>query len=191
MENNKGLTTAPLFPKYGIHWSTYASMLAADSLITRIEHLTQTDLPSVQIGSFQWLPAHGTDYDIGNGLNIFWPPGPDTLGYPAFDLVGGNTETKPKVLVIADSYFWSIFNLGIGHAFGQLDFWYYHQELYRHGATSTIALTEEEKQNLIYQYDVVILLNTDPKIPEFGWGMLDNIQQKNTQMHDHPGTTQS
>lgn len=173
----KSSTPYPLYPKYGIHWSQYGMLLATDSLVRYIEQLRGSPLVKLEV----WQPemydtARSSDNDIGKTLNLF--PGtlkPFSLCYPYWHWLPDSTRKKPRIIAIADSYFWQIFNTGIiGDCFsGQ--FWYYNETVYPESYEHLTLTKELNKQKCIQNSDIVLFLITSNNLKNFGWGFMDDI----------------
>ena len=109
----------PLYPQHSVHWSTYGTALAADSLIKMMEYLGHMDIPDLKFDGVTMQQPHGVDYDIADGMNLFSRfKGPD-VAYPNMLPIDTIGKTKPNVLVISDSFYWGMYNLGIANCFGE------------------------------------------------------------------------
>jgi hypothetical protein len=163
-----------LYPKYGIHWSHYAMCLAGDSIIRKIESLRKE-----QYNHFFWKSVkiskkpQDTDRDIEEGMNLMFSLPEYDLAYPELQFEQDSTKKKPDVLVISDSFYWGLYNLGITKLFDNNDFWYYNRENYstnpnKKGDVSTISL-KESFQN----HQVIVIMATEGTIENLGWGMIE------------------
>jgi len=175
--NNKFTSPYPLYPKYGMHWSVYGAALAADSIISAIENIRGIDLPSLSWDRVIVKKACQDDYDLGEGLNLLFKLRREKMAYPVLKFEPDEGKTKPSVLVIADSFYWNLFKLGITKAFSNSDFWYYNQEIYhsvggRPGSTAQVDLWDQ-----VRKHDVIILMATESNLPEFGWGFIEDTYQ--------------
>jgi hypothetical protein len=153
-----------LFPKYGIHWSEYGAWLAADSLIRYVEHLSDADLPDMKLKGIEISQTpRGSDYDMGNGLNLLFKLRSESLAYPKFDWITENKDTLISV-VVADSYYWQLFNNGIDTiAFKPGGFWFYNRMSY----PGEIKIEQIDYLANIKSADVVILLATEANLNRF------------------------
>jgi hypothetical protein len=85
-------TEYPLFPKCGIHWSTYGATIAADSITARIAQERRTVLPRIIIDQIIFKDtANETDSDIGIGMNLIYPPKSFPLAYPLYHFSNVNS----------------------------------------------------------------------------------------------------
>jgi hypothetical protein len=116
----------------GIHWSEYGVTLVCDSLIKCIEKLRRIKMNHLKWGEIEMLDKpKGGDYDIGAGLNLIFRLKSFKLAYPKTFYTHNNTAVKPRLLVIADSFYWSINNTGFTtNAFDSSHFWFYNNDVY-------------------------------------------------------------
>jgi hypothetical protein len=167
---HKANSQYPLYPKYGIHWSQYGTCLVADSLIHYIEKARNIDMPDLTWDRVDIARARGDDYDIGYGLNLIFKLRRDQLAYPAIRFESGEGKTRPRVLVIADSYYWGMFNFGLSRSFSDDHFWFYNKQVYPESFTKELTTGQLSLSDEISKHDVFILMATEANLPGFGWG---------------------
>lgn len=165
----------PIYPKHGTHWSHNAMLMAADSLIGYAEHLLGQPLPRIKRG-----PVHRsrwprrTDNDIGVALNLLFLPPAEVLCYPSVTFEP-QVAHRPNVLVIADSYFKEMYHLGVlDSVYGPgSEFWFYGAwQLFGHrddGRTDLAGVGPKEYLQELLCRDLIIVLNTDAKLPDIGF----------------------
>ncbi|MFM8241281.1 MAG: alginate O-acetyltransferase AlgX-related protein, partial [Crocinitomicaceae bacterium] len=173
----------PLFPKGGIHWSKYGEIIAMDSLLKFIESKSGLEYPSVNITSVEMSAKNKErDYDIGEGLNLIFQSSTYPMAYPTFEIKNPELN-KHKTTVIADSYYWGMFNAGFSSVlFNNGKFWFYNQEVYPdHYEKPTLAHNIDFKKE-ISENEVIILLSTDANLYRFPFGFselfIQNFPQK-------------
>lgn len=179
--NLKAKTPYPLFPKTGIHWSSYGEYLVADSLIKRVAELAQKPLPHLQLLSIeQDSNPRDRDDDIELGMNLLRDLPDFKMAYPKFRIVPLNADQKaPKVLVIGDSFYYGMYNWGMmEHVFVNGEFWYYnHERLIPKMPSSNVSeLTNYASK--VQDFDVILLLITEANLPRFGFGMIESYLNK-------------
>lgn len=179
--NLKAKTPYPLFPKTGIHWSSYGEYLVADSLIKRVAELAQKPLPHLQLLSIeQDSNPRDRDDDIELGMNLLRDLPDFKMAYPKFRIVPLNADQKaPKVLVIGDSFYYGMYNWGMmEHVFVNGEFWYYnHERLIPKMPSSNVSeLTNYAAK--VQEFDVILLLITEANLPRFGFGMIESYLNK-------------
>ncbi|HEX5625187.1 MAG TPA: hypothetical protein VFX48_04145 [Saprospiraceae bacterium] len=166
----------PWYPKYGIHWSYYAACRVADSLLHYIEAKRHVDMPDLKWNRIRMESARKDDRDIERGMNLLFSLKGPELAYP--DIYFESKEGKDKIsaMVVADSYFWSLFNLGIGNSFEDLAFWYYQSQVWRPHVEFPEVATPELRKKALRSNDLVILMATDANLYNLGWGFMDFIE---------------
>jgi len=162
----------PLFPKNGIHWSKYGEALVADSLLTFIGELRQTKMPKLIIDSISLSTRmRDTDDDIEKGMNLIFDLPDLEMAYPHYRIVSDSTIKQPKVLVIADSYYWGLFGMGLSReAFDDGDFWYYNEAIHPTAPGKPQFTTEIDYIKELGNYEVILLLSTDANLYKFPFG---------------------
>ncbi len=165
-----------LFPKLGIHWSTYSSAVASDSIVRYIEHLYRLDLPNSIFTGVSKKKAHQTDIDLLELLNLMRNPPLPLMDYPSIQFESVKQHSKPPVLVIGDSYYWGIHNQNIAHSFGNYHFWFYNKEVYPESAYSTVFTNFLDLKEQIAQHDVILILANDASLADFSWGFIEQIE---------------
>lgn len=173
--NQKESSSYPLYPKYGIHWSHYGMCLAADSMFNYIEKLRNISMPDLRWDSISLLPSEKTDYDIADGMNLLFPPEKEILAYPHISIVEEQGDQRPSAIVIADSYYWGIFNEGIPSSlFSDQHFWFYNQQIYPDSYDSPLNVSQVDLNEEIANHDIFIIMSTEANLPKLGWGFIEN-----------------
>ena len=162
-----------LFPKCGIHWSKYGEYLAADSLV---KYINANGIEgSIRLNSISVSNDNKDgDNDIGESLNLLFPISGTPLAYPDYQFVQKEKPQRP-VLVIADSFYWGLFNKGMSQGiFGDGQFWYYNKQVYPDSYTSAENVTDLDAFHEISKNAVVFLICTDGNLNTFPFGVYDN-----------------
>lgn len=168
---NKGKLRYPLYPKTGIHWSEYGMGLAADSIIRKVEKLGNWDLPNLEWEIVDYVDERRQiDNDIEVALNIIEEFPNFKMAYPHFKF-----DTKGKdstnVIMISDSFFWRMFNLGVmPKAFPDGQFWYYNSKSYPKHFENTTLVSELDLNEEIDKTDVIIMMASETNLHKFPWG---------------------
>lgn len=172
--NKKSASTYPLYPKTGIHWSVYGMYYAVDTLIkyietTRAKKMAHFNYDKVELS----YDLRYEDGDIAEGLNMFSNILPFKMAYPIVHYEDTLNAYKPRVLVIADSYWKGIhFTFLPKRIFGKNEFWYYNRQIFdysdEHGDPEELDLKKE-----IESKDVIILMATEADVKEIGWDFID------------------
>jgi len=172
----KACTPYPLYPKGGIHWSKYGEILAADSMIHKIEEISHLDLPDLVIEGFEKSSINKDgDYDIGEGMNLLFNTPTYEMAYPKFH-IEHMEKNKHKVLFVADSYYWGMFNNGFSRdLFGQSQFWFYNNEIYPDSYEKRALVENIDIQKEVEKNDCIVLMSTDANLYKFAFGFIDKL----------------
>lgn len=170
---NKSTSKYPLYPQYGIHWSYYGMTIVADSIIRYIEKLRNIDMPNLLLTNIELADPKEYDYDIAGGMNLVFKLRSFKMAYPNIQIQPDSNKIKPSVLVIADSYYWGMFNFGISNAFTNSHFWFYNQQIYPDSYQSPLETSQVDLNSEIAKHDVIIIMATEATLPNLGWGFIN------------------
>ncbi|MFT4758477.1 MAG: hypothetical protein ACI9XO_002811 [Paraglaciecola sp.] len=161
--NMRKKTEYPLYAKAGIHWSKYGEYLVMDSLINYLEGYFQKPLSHPILDEIQVSETNlDTDYDIGRGLNLIFPVPTYEMAYPKFHFSKDNSHFRPNVLMVADSYYWGMFNYGLSKkVFDNSEFWFYSNAIYPIRKEIVSQIKYANVQADIEKTDLVILLGSE------------------------------
>ncbi len=173
---NKTKSKYPLYPKYGIHWSIYGTVLAADSLVKNISNLRNITLPKIKITEINMGKPVDSDYDIADGMNLLFENSSFDMAYPKITLDTTNVKTKPKVLVISDSFYWGLYNLGISNCFQNDHFWYYNKQVFPESGTKELLTDHLNIGDEINKHDVIVIISTEATLNKIGWGFIERTE---------------
>lgn len=177
----KSKSKYPLYGKAGIHWSKYGEYLAADSIIEVIGKMRKTAMTKLVLDKLEVKKTNEQgDYDIGEGMNLFFMMDTYPMAYPTFHYEKPQNKQKaPKVLVVSDSYFWGMFNAGISReVFDDGQFWFYNQEIYPDSYESPKNVGDIDIQVEVEKNEVVVLICTDANLFKFAFGFVDQLYAK-------------
>jgi hypothetical protein len=170
----KATAKYPLYPRTGIHWSSYGEFLVADSLIKQVSALSQKSFPSLKLTRIeQDHTPRDRDDDIELGMNLLRNLPDFKMAYPQFKVQPLKAGQKPpRVLVIGDSFYYGMYNWGMmNNVFKGGEFWYYNHERLVPGKETTYIKDIKNYSEEVGQFDVVVLLITEANLPRFGFGM--------------------
>lgn len=173
----KGHLSYPLFPKKGVHWTSYGVGLAADSMVRYIEKMKNIDMPEIICDHVDLSDTIKlTDNDAGDLMNLFCLAGKESMPYPEFRY---NKEGKfrPNVVVIADSYWWGFITSGISwNVFGKTRYWFYNKDIYEEEQKiGTVAGTNIRQE--LERQDLVIMLISEATWMLFPFGFTEAFMQ--------------
>lgn len=157
----KDTCTYPLFSKQGIHWNYYGMAIAADTIVKYIETENKIKLSKISWTLELSETIKGTDYDLGDLLNIYQKLLPDKMVSPNFIITEDSTSIKPRLLVIGDSFYWSIFNQGLFKTvFKNETFYYYCSSINPKEGRASPFVSDLNFLKEIKSYDIIILLQS-------------------------------
>lgn len=170
-----------VFPKCGIHWSTYGTTIVQDSITGFVSTLLERPLPKLEMDEIVVTDSANTiDADIGKGMNLLWEPKCYPLAYPKFHFPDVEKFNLPSCLVIGDSYYRTHdpdrFHKTV---FNTTDFYYYNREHHPLGhdpkSVDTTTAWEQCKS-----HEVVLLYCVDANLSQLGWGFIEQAYQQMT-----------
>ncbi|NQV01235.1 MAG: hypothetical protein HQ542_01195 [Bacteroidia bacterium] len=166
-----------LYPKTGIHWSNYGAMLAGDSLSRYIGAKLDMRLPLLVIDSIVLTDElRSPDDDMGKTLNLIWEIPHPEMAYPLFHFDTSQERKKVNALVIGDSFYWNWYHSGyIQNTFENEAFWYYNKDAYPEHFTQPTTVWDINRQEVIAQADVIIILLVNAGYGNIGYGILDEL----------------
>ena len=119
-----------LYPQTGTHWSNYAALYVADSLIRYMEQLGNIRMEHFTIGKREERTVDPDD-DLEQLMNLARPLPKAPNYYAPYTIIEDSTATKPYLITIGDSYYWNLLNATpFGKVMGQLRYWYYFNTVY-------------------------------------------------------------
>lgn len=174
-KEEKNSSPFPLFPKGGIHWSAGGMVLAADTLLGFIGGALHLPVPDLVIDRVEMSDSlQGTDGDVVGLMNLIKAPGHPKMGYPVFHLEDKGLVQKPKVLVISDSYFFSILGAKIpARAFANEAFWYYNKTIYPDSWSAPRDTGSLNIPQTIEGMDLILVMVTERFYHRFDWDFTD------------------
>jgi len=169
-----------LYPKTGIHWSTYGSTLAIDSLMNYLRLKFGLNIPKLGIDSISMSrTAKYEDDDIGRTLNLIRPVSYPPLAYPAFHFVADTTKPKPRALFVGDSFYWQLYYTGfIDHMFSNKEFWYYNKDVYPETFNAPKSTNQLNYIKEVLSQDLVVLIQTNAGYGNVGYGFVQQAWQE-------------
>lgn len=166
----------PIFPRQGTHWSEFAMWYAADSLLNYIESTKGIRLRRVIKEDIEYSKdLRSSDYDVGHTLNLLFELQHPEMPYPNFSFEADSSMEKPNVLVIADSYYWNIFNTRLPkRIFNNEAFWYFYKEVYPESYYGKKTVDQLELNDEIEKQDVIFFMSTERFLYKFDRGFVDD-----------------
>lgn len=173
----KDTTSIVIYPKTGIHWSQGIIPYVMDSVIKKIEFTLDKNLKNVEWEYPEPITkADKQDADIEKSLNLIFPFSVPPMTYPSFRFEQGENFDKPKVISIADSFWWQIFNTGISkNVFDEGKFWYYYKQIYPDQYKKDTKVSDINTRKELFEADLVVIMATDPNLFKFPYGFSEAL----------------
>jgi hypothetical protein len=170
---NKNKSPYPLYPINGIHWSYFGACIVTDSLIHYIEDLRHIDMPNIYWDTIILNKAKKGDSDIADGLNLLFGYNPETMAYPVISLEPDSGKSKPSMMIISDSFYWMLDEIGFSKVFSKVHFWYYNSQIYPESFKTPYYTSDVNFEDEINKHDIIILMGSTPAMANLGWGFVD------------------
>lgn len=164
-----------LYPKTGIHWSSYGAYLCADSLRRYLAGRLNITLPRMVLDSIVMdRKARDDDNDIARTMNLICDISHPAMAYPQFHFSGDSLQPKPRGLIVGDSFYWYWYYHGIiANTFSNTSFWYYNQDVYPEHFKTPTNTGNLDYPGTILSQNVIILLQTNGGYGDLGSGWID------------------
>lgn len=171
----KDTSRYPLYPKTGIHWTSYGALLAADSLLKYLHAKLNLPIPRMMIDGIETsTDARDVDDDIAQTMNLIWQIPHPVYAYPKYHFTFDTTLKKPAALFIGDSFYWNWYNPGVIHnMFSNEEFWYYNQDIYPESKTKLKSVAEINVEDVINRQNIIILMQVNGAYGNIGYGFID------------------
>ena len=171
-----------VFPKNGIHWCEWAQVEAFNVINDSLaSHFPEGIRPAKFVidSTYRSSTMEGTDEDIERGLNLWQNIDDLETTYYRTSWEESDSVSKPKVLIVGDSYAWGVVNRGIlRHSYTEGEFWYYNQVVHgpKYLGTEDFGGRPFEVHGInnnsdliaaLNEFDAVILLSTDANLYRF------------------------
>lgn len=162
----------PIYCDLSAHWTVYAASLALDSLVNYMETKTHQTQARAVINYFDNDRLMNQDDDLYRMMNILFPLPHNTIDNPHFSFTEGH---KPKVLAIADSYWWTVWSWNVAlpeNLFSNGGFWFYNKTIYPERSPIQNVDAIDYKQEIENQ-DFVLLLCTEATNHLWPYGFIE------------------
>jgi len=177
--NLEDTSTYPLFPKTGIHWSIWGMHYARDSIAGFIAARSNIPMPRRVLDGVRW----STDYpaietDMEDALNLWLELPKEELAYPQYHMEGASS--KPKVLIISDSFFYEIYSSGLANQYFEAPFfWYYNLRALKYDWMEAPANPNHYKMDsIIKAHDIILMMSASSNLKDFPWAFDTRIKKE-------------
>jgi len=176
----KDTSSYTLMTKNGIHCSKYSESLVADSLIKYISKQFNVSLPTIKVNKIvRTNIPQSSDNDILQTMNLLCEPSDLPLFYPEIEIVKNpNQKRTIKPIVIADSYFYGLFEMGlINDIMTQGEYWFYFNRIENRRKDKKTKPQELNLREEVDKKDLIILYSTDMNLKYLGFGAIDKLYE--------------
>ncbi len=167
----------PLFSKSGIHWSSYGSYLAMDSLVRYLEEKTGRAFSHARVT--QTIISRNPmdrDDDVERALNLAWGIPSQPLAYPKVTWKKPGNQLPFSALFIGDSFYFTWAEAGyIGNVFRNRDFWYFDHDVYYGTYPTGERAVSQDLKRMLSQHDAIIFLQTSAGYGQLGYFFIDRL----------------
>jgi hypothetical protein len=174
-KEQKKRTKHLLYSKYGVHWSSYGMWQAIIQLAEKIEKDGKFDLPDIiQISDSTSSINKDLDFDLEPPMNLLTELPHEKMYFPIMRFSSDSARPLPKVLTIADSYYWSIWNSSAKQQlFSKNDYWYYNKTIYPDIWDPAVYVIDSTRKQSIENQNIILLMITDANLYNFGWDFIE------------------
>ncbi|MDD4372399.1 MAG: hypothetical protein PHG67_00635 [Bacteroidales bacterium] len=175
----KDTSRLALFPKSGIHWSYYGLGVIFDSVFKLMEDRLDREFINFEISDVKVTRRlKSPDRDLWEGMNILIPYKDYPMPYPEFKFEITDSSKMPRVITVADSYYWQWFEGNYAlKGFKENSFWYYNNQIYYPDDRSPKERALVSLMDTVVHTDVFLLLQTDANMDRFGFGFIDELYE--------------
>ena len=170
--DRKGSEAHPVFCDLSAHWTVYAASLAVDSLVRYMESVNHQVQAHAYIERFDNDGLMNQDDDLYRMMNLMFTLPHNDIDNPHFGFTEGY---KPKVLAIADSYWWTVWAWNVAlpeNIFSDGGFWFYNKTIYpERSPIQNVEAVDYKKE--IEDQEFVLLVCTEATNHLWPYGFLE------------------
>lgn len=169
----KDTVSYPLYLKTSFHWSLQSACYTADTLVHYMEALSGINMHDLSFSLPYRDKTRNPDADLEELMNLQWPIETDENYYVDVAIDDDTTATRPRWLVVGDSYYWEWqYSLPLDQMFDTHHFWYYGNSIFddpEHSNVKEVDLLRE-----LLSTDVVMLLYSANNLYDLNRNFLTN-----------------
>lgn len=175
-----------LFGPSGVHWNKYGAYLAWKNIVPLVQEHLRVPLQIPALEAVESRPSEPVEADLGRLLNL-WNPAltfPKT-DYPRFAALPTTTSQKPSLLIVGDSFLFTLVDIVERAALAtDVDAWYYFKRHFSYPVNgnridiSSVKETVLDRKQIdwktqLLNKDLVVLVSTEYWLPELGFGFVE------------------
>jgi hypothetical protein len=164
-----------LYPELGVHLTPHGTFLTADTISRYIEKLRNIDLPDVVKYKIDLKDSlREQEHDVEELMNLRKPLFHQPAPYFQLSVEKNDTQVKPNVLAIGDSYWWQLTGLNLPAQFFKEDvFWYYNNSVFINNNKQEYVCSSLNYGDELLSRDVVVIMASEATYDLFPFGFLD------------------
>lgn len=170
----------PLYTRPGTHWAQWTMPYVADSILRKLEVVAECKLPRVHIINENLSTSYTTqDAELMENMNLLFPIPTPALPQPVFTLTDTAGKQRPNLLVVADSYFYTLRKTSFVDAFNHWDYWVYNREV----QSSRVCYDGKQLHwvfdagEILEDADIVMAVFTAPMLYDYMFGFPKSAQE--------------
>lgn len=170
----------PLYTRPGTHWAQWTMPYVADSILRKLEVVAECKLPRVHIIDENLSSDYTTqDAELMENMNLLFPISTPAMPQPVFTLTDTVGKQRPNLLVVADSYFYTLRKTCFVDAFNHWDYWVYNREV----QSSRVCYDGKQlhwvfdAEEILEDADIVMAVFTAPMLYDYMFGFPKSAQE--------------
>jgi hypothetical protein len=180
LSETKSASKFPVFSRGGTHWTADSSCNIAGAITEKLNSQLKNKIASIECSNVRISKNNSEEEkDLINLINI-WDTSnySENLPYPDIHPVKGNVSSKPRLLIIGDSFIWGILSVfKDADIIGSSNFLYYFSRIakYPDFDLEPFEKSSANLNKLIDNADIVIIESSEPALTNIGFGFLESI----------------
>lgn len=178
-QSMKTTESYPLYTRHGTHWDAAILPFVCDTLLRQISEVGGFPMPRILYLDSN-ISTHykvSSDRELESTSNLLFPMRRTRIPNPDFKLTDIPTGRKPRLLVIADSYFTQLEHTCFYDAFEQVDYWKYNEDAYSTDAKYSGKVAFIDRHEIITKADVIVIMFTTMFAPDAFFGFPKTAMQ--------------
>jgi hypothetical protein len=176
--NARDTSRYPLYSKTSVHWTTYGAHFAMEQIAARFKNWFKRPIYQPVVSHLETGPFRAPDGDQEALLNLGNRIDHGTFAYPVYHAPPADTLLwRPRVLMIADSYFWNI--IGSWRLLTMFSpeskFLYYYNTVFPNNDGGSYPVSQLDMPEELRRADAVIILVSSCNMKDFPFRMQDDI----------------
>lgn len=169
----------PVYSKTSVHWTNYGASFTLMNLLADMNKFFDNQMSKIYVESQEVSKFKNGDGDTEATLNLFTRIDNSDFLYNRYKVDSNRTPFKPKVLTIADSFYWQIiYCWKLSEMFSSdSKYLYYYNSIFFYTSTPSKNIKEI---NIIEEFktaDALIILNSSHNLLDYPFGFQYDIDK--------------